>query len=113
MSGQTRLAFLLDLFEEDLARHRQNLNSLVSLQRRYNAEQFNEVMRLEAELGQITVNLLRLIESKYYIILLVYYYVPSISLRIICYELQELFAASVVINVKAVGENALIKIEDA
>lgn len=62
-SGQTRLSFLLDLFEEDLARHRRNLNNLVTVQRRYNSEQFNEVMRLEAELGEITANLMRLIES--------------------------------------------------
>ena len=63
-AGQARLAFLLDIFEEDLSRHRHNLNTLVRVQQRYNAEQFNEVMRLESELGQITANLLHLIDSE-------------------------------------------------
>ena len=63
-AGQARLAFLLDIFEEDLSRHRHNLNTLARVQQRYNAEQFNEVMRLESELGQITANLLHLIDSE-------------------------------------------------
>ena len=47
-----------------MSRHRHNLNTLVRVQQRYNAEQFNEVMRLESELGQITANLLHLIDSE-------------------------------------------------
>ncbi|KAF6034974.1 hypothetical protein EB796_006717 [Bugula neritina] len=63
IEGQNRLAFLLDMFEEDLQRHRDNLTSLVNLQRRYNREQLSEIRRFENELGEVTVTLNNLIEA--------------------------------------------------
>jgi len=67
-SGQNRLAFLLDMFEEDLQRHRDNLTSLVNLQRRYNREQLSEIRRFENELGEVTVTLNNLIEGEGHIL---------------------------------------------
>jgi len=53
----------MDVFEEDLQRHRTNLASLIRAQQRYNNAEREEIIRLERELRDMTGNLLSLIES--------------------------------------------------